>query len=293
VKVLLTGGNGFIGKNCRRSWKRKFHLLAPSRGELDLLDGAAVRRFLQMERPDGIVHAATTPGHRNAPPAPDLAEKNLRMFLNFHECRSLWERMVVLGSGVEYDPRSYAPRMKEEALGRSVPEDPTGLSKLACARIGRGDAAIVHLLPFGVFGPHEDWQIRFISNAICKALFDLPITLRQNRRFDYVWVGDLVRVLEHFLDASSWGHDVYNVTPDEPVELIELARLVLDVCGKQIPVVVARDGMGTEYSGDNSRLRAEIPNLTFHPLRDAIADLAGWYRENIGLVHREALLVDK
>ena len=293
MKVLVTGGSGFIGKNLRTFLAPRYDLLAPTRRELDLLDGAAVSRFLRESHPDAVVHAATTPGHRNAPPAPDLAARNLRMFLNLFESRADWGRLIVLGSGLEYDPRAFFPKMKEEDLGRSVPEDPTGLSKLACARIGRGDPGIVHLLPFGVFGPHEDWEIRFISNAVCKALFDLPITIRQNRRFDYVWVGDLVRVVEHFLDARSRAHDLFNVTPDAAVELKDLARLVLDVCGKDLPVVVAQDGMGPEYSGDNARLRAEIPGFTFRPLRDAVMELRDWYRANTGLVRREALLVDK
>jgi UDP-glucose 4-epimerase len=293
VKVLVTGGSGFIGRNLRTSLAPRYDLLAPTRRELDLLDGAAVLGYLERHRPDAIVHAATTPGHRNAPPAPDLAGRNVRMFLNLYERRKLWGRMVVLGSGLEYDPRAYAPKMTEELLGRSVPEDPTGLSKLACARIGRGDPGIVHLLPFGVFGPHEDWEIRFISNSVCKALFDLPITLRQNRRFDYVCVDDLCRVVEHFLVSPGWRSDVFNVTPDASVELLDLARLVLDVCGKDLPVVVAREGMGPEYSGDNSRLKAEVPGLDFRPLREAVTALRDWYRANLGLVRREALLVDK
>lgn len=293
MKVLLTGGSGFVGKNLRRLLAPGFEILSPPRAELDLLDGAAVRGFLARNHPDAVVHAATTPGHRNAPPAPDLAERNLRMFLHLFESRALWGRMVVLGSGLEYDPRAYSPKMTEMALGRSVPEDLTGLSKLACARIGRGDPGIVHLLPFGVFGPHEDWEIRFISNAICKALFGLPITLRQNRRFDYLWIGDLARVVAHFLVSPKLAHDVYNATPDSAVELRELARIILDVCETELPVLVAQEGMGPEYSGDNARLRAGIPGFSFTPLRDAVAELTDWYRANLGLVRREALLMDK
>lgn len=293
MKVLVTGGSGFIGRNLCSLLPDAFDVLAPPRSELDLLDSAAVRRFLRKNRPDAVVHAATTPGHRNAPPAPDLAARNLRMFLNLFENRGDWGRMVVLGSGLEYDSRACSPKMTEEALGQSVPEDPTGLSKLASARIGRCDPRIVHLLPFGVFGPHEDWEIRFISNAICKALFGIPITLKQNRRFDYVWVGDLVRVVAHFLAAPAPAHDVYNVTPDAAVELVEIAQIVLDVCKKNLPIAVAQNGMGPEYSGDNARLRGEILGLDFRPLRDAVAELSDWYRANIGLIRREALLVDK
>jgi len=293
VRVLLTGGSGFIGRNLQRLLPPSIELLAPSRAELDLLDGASVRSWLETHRPDAVVHAATTPGHRNASPDPHLAEKNLRMFLHLFEGERFWGRMIVIGSGAAYDLRSLPPKVREEELGRSVPEDPTGLSKLASARIGRSHPRVVHLLPFGVFGPHEDWEIRFISNAICKALHGLPVTLRQNRRFDYAWVGDLVRVVEHFLLAPAWKHDVYNVTPDSAVELKELARMVLDACEADLPVLVAREGMGPEYSGDNSRLRSEVPGFAFRPIREAVGDLVDWYRGNFEMIRREALLTDR
>lgn len=293
MRVLLTGGSGFIGRNFQHLLPAPFEVLAPSHRTLDLLDGSMVRRWLEENHPDAIVHGATTPGHRNAPPDPNLAEKNLRMFLHLFEGERFWGRMIVLGSGLAYDTRSLSPKVREEELGQSVPEDPSGLSKLVCARLGRGNPRVVNLLPFGVFGPHEDWEIRFISNAICKVLYDLPVTLRQNRRFDYVWVGDLVRVVQHFLVAPRWEHDAYNVTSDASVELLDLARLVLEVCGKDLPVLVTQEGLGPEYSGDNSRLKTEIPDLAFRPVREAVSELVAWYRLRIGSIRREALLTDK
>ena len=292
MRVFLTGGSGFIGRNIRELLPSRFVTFAPSRTELNLLDGAAVRAWLSAHRVDAVVHSATTPGHRNAPPVPDLALRNLRIFENLLECKSLFGRMVVLGSGAEYDTSSPIVKAREEQLGLRVPRDETGFSKLLMARLGERVPGVVHLLPFGVFGRHEDWEIRFISNAICKTLTGLPITLRRNRRFDYVAVEDLVAVVARFLDSDA-RFPFYNVTPDAAVELRDLARLVLEVSGNDLPISVADDGMGPEYSGDNKRLRAEFPDLALAPLRDAVARLYGWYAANPGLVSRDALLVDK
>jgi len=151
---------------------------------------------------------------------------------------------------------------------------------------------VVELRPFGVFGKHEDWEIRFISNAICKALFDLPITLRQNRRFDYVFIDDLVNVVRHIL-ANDVPMTAYNVTPDEAVELKTLAEMVLQASGKDLPIRIAREGMGTEYSGDNTRLKEVMPGVPSTSLREAIASLYGWYEEHRDLIQRDLLLSDK
>jgi GDP-L-fucose synthase len=83
------------------------------------------------------------------------------------------------------------------------------------------------------------------------------------------------------------------VTPDETPDLLGLARLIRDVSGKDVPIRIACDGMGPEYTGDNSRLKAEVPGLRFTPIREAISRLHAWYVERRSLIHEEALLTDK
>ena len=61
-----------------------------------------------------------------------------------------------------------------------MPDDEHGFSRYVIAGLRPRDERVVELRPFGVFGPYEDYAIRFISNAICKTLFDLPVTLRQD-----------------------------------------------------------------------------------------------------------------
>ncbi len=292
MRVLLTGGSGFIGRNLRVSLAGRHEVLAPPRAELDLADERSIDRWFADNRVDAVVHAATTPGHRNAPPVADLGERNRRMFGNLLRHADPLRRLVVLGSGAEYDPRHYAPKMPEERFGAHVPEDEASRSKFEIARLAMSHPRGVHLRPFGVYGPHEDWEIRFVSNCLCKALFDLPLTLKRNRRFDYVWVDDLAPVIDHLL-AHDPKHRDYNVTPDRAVELREIAELVLTVTGKRLPIVAAEPGLGPEYSGDNRRLRAEIPSWSPTPLREGIARLWSWYQENRASIRPEALKVDK
>lgn len=292
MRILLTGGSGFIGRNLWERLNERHDVLAPGHAVLDLVSDDQVRAWFAANRVDAVVHSATLPGHRNAPPATDLALKNLRMFFHLAVHAPAECRFVVLGSGAEYDVTRMGSRAVEDEAGRLVPSDETGFSKLVCSLFAQTSERFVHLRPFGVFGPHEDWEIRFLSNAICKALFDLPITLRQNRRFDYVYVDDLAVVVEHFLENGG-RHRTYNVTPDETPELLGLARLVREVSGKNVPIVVAREGLGPEYSGSNARLREEIPGLRLTPLREAIERLHAWYAERRDAIRRDALLTDK
>ena len=127
---------------------------------------------------------------------------------------------------------------------------------------------------------------------ICKAVFDLPLTIKQNRRFDYVYIDDLVAVIDYFIENKG-KYKSYNITPDESVELLAIAEKVLQVSGKQLPIRISEDGLGTEYSGDNARLKEEIPGLRLTPLGEAIEKLYRWYCDNRQLIDKNLLMTDR
>jgi GDP-L-fucose synthase len=182
--------------------------------------------------------------------------------------------------------------MPESYFDQRLPVDEGGLSKYVAAKYIERCPNMVELRVFGVFGKYEDYAIRFISNMICKALFNLPLTIKQNRRFDYVYIDDLVPIVDYFVQNSP-SRRAFNVTPDRAVTLEEIARLVLEVAGKDLPIKVAQAGMGVEYSGDNTLLRQEIKNLKFTLLRQAIERLFAWYAAHKDQINRDSLLIDK
>ncbi|MEO7860819.1 MAG: NAD(P)-dependent oxidoreductase [Nitrospirales bacterium] len=290
--VLITGGNGFIGRNLVEHLTDSFLVVAPSRQELDLLDLDAVDRFFKSTRIDLVVHSATTPGHRNALPAMDLVERDMRMFAALVRNREHFQKMVFISSGSVYGRHHYQPKMKEEFFGSYIPNDSAGFSKYCCACWSEHVEGIVELRPFGVFGKFEDYAIRFISNAICKVLFGLPITIKQNRKFDFVYITDLVRVIERCLreDVPSQS---YNVTPKNSVELNVLAQMVARVSGRDVPILIKEPGMGLEYSGDNSRLRKTFSGIELTTLDKSLAELYAWYYARRHTINRDLLLKDR
>jgi UDP-glucose 4-epimerase len=292
MTILITGGTGFIGRNLVEYYAEKMEVLAPGRKELDLLDEDAVREYFRKNRIRTVIHSATHPGHRNAKDPTNVACRNLRMFFNIVRNAERYEKLIFLSSGSVYDMRHYTPKMREEYFDVHVPVDEHGFSKYISARHIEAMENAVELRLFGVFGKHEDYAIRFISNAICKALFDLPITIRQNRRFDYLFIDDLGPIVDYFV-ASSPFRKAYNVTPDASIELLDLARKVLAVAGKDLPVRMEQPGMGPEYSGSNACLRDAIPSLSLSGLDSAISGLYRWYENNRESIQREFLLVDK
>lgn len=295
VRVLVTGGSGFIGRHLIAALRNGHEVLAPTHAELELLDADAVAQWMAGHSIDAVVHAAVKPGHRNAADHTDLAEHNLRQFFNLVRCRTAFGRLVVLGSGAVYGMHRDLVRVAEGEFDRTVPLDGNGFSKYVESRWLAADPNAVELRPFGVYGPGEDYAIRFLSNASCKALLGMPVTLRRDRLFSYTWVEDLAAVVVAALDTGPKGlaPGAYNVTPGEAASLRDLADVVVALSGRNVPVIVGEAGRGLQYSGDGGKLERALPSLSFTPYSAGIERLLAWYAERLDQIDRRALETDR
>ncbi len=287
MRILITGGSGFIGRNLAEQLASTYDVLAPSSAELDLLKEQSVRDYLSEHRFDVIVHTATTRSNRGLGAPADLLDRNCRMFFNLVRNAGLFGKMIHFGSGAEYDKTGLPSRVKEEYFDTRDPTDPYGFSKYICAKYTERSERLVELRLFAVFGQYEDYTVRFISNACCRAVKGLPIVLRQDIVFDYLYIKDLVKLTMWFIENDA-RHKAYNVCSGRAVAISELAGMIARVAGEvagevsgRVPEVsVLSGGMGAEYSGDNSRMLTEMGGYQFCDLEEAIRDLYGWYERN-------------
>lgn len=292
-QILLTGGSGFIGRNIMESALAiNNDIKAPSSKELNLLDTTSVDTFFRNKTFDVILHAATKPGHRNAKDVSNLFYSNVRMFENLVRHRANFGKFINFGSGAIYDLSQNITNVTETDIFNNLPKDEHGFCKYVVAKRIAILENFVDLNVFGIFGKYEDWEIRFISNAICKAVLGLPITLRQNRSFSYLCVNDLMPVLDFFINNKA-KYSSYNVVPYEKTELLTLAEIIKKISGKNLDIIVAKQGYGLDYTGDNSRLTGECKAISFTPLKDAILNLYCYYEENKKTIDKKLLLTDK
>ncbi|MBO4674848.1 MAG: NAD-dependent epimerase/dehydratase family protein [Elusimicrobiaceae bacterium] len=292
-KILLTGGNGFIGKNIQTSFlTEKYEITAPRSFELDLTDTEQVDNFFRTHSFDVVLHAAAKPGHRNAKDPTNLFYTNIRMFENLVRHTDKFGKLINLGSGAIYDIAADNRLVTENQIGLHCGKDDHSFCKYVVHKRIENLQNAVDLNIFGIFGPHEDWEIRFISNAICKTLFDLPITLRQNRRFSYLYIDDLMPILDFFITHNT-KYTTYNITPDTETELLTAAKTVQKIGGKNNPIHIAKEGYGLNYSGSNARLKEEMLNVTFTPLEIAVKKLFDYYKTRQEKLEKKLLLTDK
>lgn len=293
MKILLTGGSGFIGKNIVESFLNdKYQIIAPSRTVLDCSNDKSVEEYFIKNSFDVVLHSACKPGHRNAPDPTGILMANSRMIFNILKHQSSWGKLINMGSGAIYDMANYKPKVKEEYFGTYIPSDEHGYNKYIFGLLFPHYKDVIDFRIFSIFGKYEDYAIRFISNVICKTLFDLPITIKQNRRFDFLFIDDLMPIIDYFITHDPL-YSEYNITPDSSIELLEVAKIVRSISGKALDIVIGKEGMGLEYSGDNSRVKAEIGSINLTPIEKSTELLYAWYKKNKNNLDINKLLVDK
>lgn len=290
--LLIIGGSGFIGRNLVEYFtqNKEYSIFAPTSQELDVLEESAVYSYLKRRYFDVVVHAAVyNPRVDVRKDSTKELECDLRMFYNFEKYQDLYGRMLYFGSGAEFDKTKPIINVSDDYCEGGLPGNDYGLAKYIIAQNIRSSKNIHNLRIFGLFGKYENWKATFISGACCKAIKDLPITIRQNVYFDYLYIDDFCKIIEWFVNNAP-KYKEYNVTSGVKIDLLSLAKIVLQKSNKQLPIYVCRDGMANEYTASNERLLAEMGSFEFTPIRNAISELYDWYEERQSAIDIYSLL---
>jgi len=288
MKILITGGAGFIARNLFEQLSGQYSITSCNSKELNLLDASGVFDYIKNSRFDIIIHTATydaAPKHSTKDPAKVL-EYNLRMFFNLARCKDYFGKMLYFGSGAEFGRENWIPKMKEDYFDKHVPCDQYGFSKYIMAKYALSNNNIYNLRLFAVFGKYEDWRVRFISNACCNAALDLAIGINQNKFFDFLYIDDLVRIVKWFIDNQP-RNKVYNACTAKTVDFKTIAEKIIKISGKKLDILIKNAGLGQEYSGDNSLLLNELKSFKFTPIDESIRALYDWCDSNKEIILKD------
>tara|TARA_R110001632_G_scaffold140615_1_gene256632 strand:+ start:25 stop:843 length:819 start_codon:yes stop_codon:yes gene_type:complete len=199
MKILITGGSGFVGKNLIKSLKEDHEIFFPNSKELDLTNSESVDNYFRTKYFDWVIHCAIKGGKRTTEDSLDITYKNLSMFFNLMRNRDRYNKLINFSTGAEFD------RSKDITGDNDVnnyfPLDCYGLSKNIISRLIKNNSTDYNLRIFGVFGIDEEPD-RFFKINILKSKNEKPIEIHQDRYFDFIYIKDLILVVKHYLRAK-------------------------------------------------------------------------------------------
>lgn len=271
MRILLTGSGGFIGKNLKSYLKDKYELLTPRSYELDLINTDAVAKYFKENDIDFVIHCGSVGGARGVQDRDTTIEDNLAMVDNILANKKTATRVILFGSGAMYDKSRNLHKVKESQIGEIIPNDLYGKSKLLIAEKIKNRKDVLMLNIFACYGYGEK-ESRFPSYAIYKAIQGEDILINQNVNFDYLFVEDMAKIVEHFIITEP-KNNIINITPSKSSSLKEIAEIVQSYSQKNINIKILNEGMNFEYTGDNTLLLNNFENLKFTSLEVGLKSL--------------------
>lgn len=284
MNILITGGSGFIGQNLVKGLKDKYKIFSPSHRDLDVIDTKAVRNYIKKNKIKVVIHTAVKGGDQ-------VLENILRMYLSIYNNLDILDKFINFGSGAEYAKTRDLKKVKEEELGKYIPKDNYGLGKLICSQLSKGNKKITTLLPFGIFGPGEDYRFKFIANSIVKNLLGLPIKIKQNVVFDYLYIYDLIPVVDFFIKNQQFSGD-FNVTTTKSISLLEIVNIINKISKKESKITIINKKLNYQYTGSNSKILKFIPSLIVTSYEDSIKNYYQYSQKNFKIIDKNVIIQD-
>jgi len=179
MKILITGGNGNIAKMINKNLSNKYEIVNLSRTDLNVLSFEEVKKYIENNNFDILVHTAILGGRRTKEENGDVTHKNLLMLENLLYFADRFKMIINFDSAAIYDRNTDILNRKEEDLS-TIPTDYYGFSKYVIYKRTLQYENVFNFRIFNIFHPNEE-EDRFMKQCfIAKKKIQLLIFLRIN-----------------------------------------------------------------------------------------------------------------
>lgn len=316
MKVLITGGAGFIGANfifhmrnthpdydlvCvdKLTYAGNLETLAPVMEEprftfmkADIADRKAIYDIFEQEKPDVVVNFA-------AESHVDRSIENPSVFLE----TNVMGTQVLLDASRKYGVKRYHQVSTDEVYGDLPLDRPdlffteeTPLHTSSPYSASKASADLLcnayqrtYNMPITIsrcsnnYGPYQ-FPEKLIPLMIANALADKPLPVYGegiNVR-DWLYVEDHCRAIELILEKGKVGQ-VYNIGGHNEMRNIDIVKKILAILGKPeslITYVTDRKGHDMRYAIDPTFIHNELGWLPETKFEDGIQKTVRWYLDN-------------
>lgn len=297
IKVVVTGGAGFIGSHIVEYWLSKnaeVHVIDNLRTgflsnvkmfpDLFFHDGSITDRgliFKVLPETDYVHHLAALVSVPESIEKPEECyEININGLINVLDASKEFgiKKIVLSSSAAIYGENPISPKTVDL---KPDPKSPYGETKLEGELLlnlyNQNDGlGAISLRYFNVFGPRQDPKSQYAAAVpifIEKALKNEPIIIygdgTQTR--DFIFVKDVVNA--NVLAATNENvNGVFNVATGNAISINEIAKLVISETGSKSRIVYERERPG-DIKHSLASIKTTISQLNFQPEYDLMKGL--------------------
>jgi UDP-glucuronate 4-epimerase len=310
MKILITGGAGFIGSHLVEALLTNGHTLSVIDDFNDFYDPRIKRQNLQpvlahirlhavdigdkeavlstfsAERPDAVVHLAARAGVRPSIQRPDLyLATNINGTFHLLEASKEYgvKRFIFASSSSVYGASGVAPFREDQVLNQTL--SPYASTKLAGEHICSHysylyQIGVICLRFFTVYGPRQrpDLAIHKFTDLICRGK-PIDVYGDGSARRDFTYIDDIIQGVVASLEHSGAPFDIFNLGESETIELREVITAIETTLQKKATINTlppAPGDMPTTYA-DISKARRLLGYAPTTRIQSGLRKFIEWY----------------
>jgi GDP-L-fucose synthase len=235
MKILITGGKGYIAKSLYNTFKDKYDITCVTRQDFDLTVFQLVNNFFQNKYFDVVIHCAVQGGSRLKTESYKDMDVNLTSYYNLLQHKSHYNKLIHFGSGAEIN----------------TPESPYGLSKRIIAKSISEIDNFYNIKIFGVFDENE-LNTRFIKGNIKQYINKKPIIIHQDKFMDFFYMKDLISLVDYYINNDKLPEQI-DCSYFGLYKLSEIADMINGLGEYKVSIQIENKEMALSYCG--------VPNM--------------------------------
>lgn len=250
MKILITGGNGYIAKSLHRAFEKEYNVTTITRKDFDLTSFQAMNTFFKDKFFDVVIHCAVVGGSRLRLDTYKDMDINLTMYYNLLQHSSHYNKFIHFGSGAEL----------------LNPESPYGISKRIIAKSILNRENFYNIRIYGVFDENE-LDTRFIKANLMRYINKEPMLI-QDKKMSFFYMNDLIILVRYHIESSpSVLLKESNCAYTRSVSLFDIANMINELSIHKVPIYI-----NTEKSDDYESKYNAPYGLPYHGLQKGIID---------------------
>jgi UDP-glucose 4-epimerase len=307
MKVLVTGGAGFIGSNLTRELLSLNHdvtilddFSAGSTKNLKDLDVEIIHDSIlnisalrkAVAKVDEIVHLAAIGSVPRSILDPESTYRvNVEGTINILEMARIYDKGVIFASSSSvYGDSLEMPRKESNVV---MPKSPYAASKLAGESFVNAYNTTFGMKTnafrfFNVYGKNQSSNHAYaavIPNFITAALSKKPLVVEGDGQQirDFTYVGDVVRIIVKSLNSNFSCNSPINIGSGNKSTIMDLIAHLEVALGENLRInfAPAREGDVRESYASIDKLESTFNSLDFTPITSGLSKTLEWFRSEL------------
>lgn len=234
MNILITGSNGYVGRNLYKKLSSKYNITTINRQIFDLRDYYSTREWFANKFFDVVIHTAIKGGSRLHQDNSNIIDDNIKMYYNLLNCRDNYTKFINIGSGAEiHDSNSYYG-LSKKIINHSILDKPNFYT----------------LRIYGLFNENEI-NTRFIKSNILRYINKENIIVYKNRLMDFIYFDDFTKIIETYIDNDSLNKEI-DCVYTKKYSLLDIASFINRLDNYTVDIQIVESTMDYDYIGTSA-----------------------------------------